>query len=1071
MKKKLLVYMVFLTSIIHAQNTDVWDFGAAQLNESEYNNLLNENIINTWYGSVSPGTSGINFPTTFTAGPLSWVGNTSDRLRTTNTNLTRFDANIASVSSYSGRVYCNGTVTTTNGLPNNRYFRLILREDDEVTLIARGDTDGLLTFTNEENPVLQTNTFSTTSASGGITEVKFVAQTSGAYRIYDQIAKASVYRIYRKDAVYTTVSGTIDLTLAAGIPDDYAIVFTNEAGKTWPATINSNNYNVTVPIGYQYTISLADANGYIISSGDTFNTTGVSNPNVTHDIAISGVALFTVTGNIIGLGSEISNLTLHFSPGTSESAFIPVAVVNSETATYSVQLESSVSYTLSATGVNDFEMTANSINVTENTTADIVFTPKPVYPVLIETNGLTVTQENDLELIFSNLNEEGYSYTFNDLSTVSLRNGTYKITASHLDNYPVQLALTSNLTVNNTQASKTLSFIPVTVWSFDDQAINSTTSIYYKGIQLNGQVTTVINSGHLTAKTGSSVVVPVNPGQKIMIYYYYTAHFSIEGGEAITTATNSTSIIENAQYAYTGTDPGTITINIGGVPSLTSYFTEIRVVPNIPYSDTITVGVNKDYQTINAALEAVSHMNRLNNERVTLLIDAGNYEEMLVIDQANITLKNADSNANTTLSNSGVTIAPGAVRITSYYGHGYHYYSMGSNQKWNQDVLTVSLQNGFYSHPNAGAGTTNGSYWNATVVVRANGFEAENIIFENSFNQYISSKEAQDIVVAWPTGSPGVRPSNAGNTAVQNRTFVERAAAIAFANNTDKAVLNKCKVIGRQDSFFGGTGSRVVAYKGEVLGAVDYIFGGMTAVFYQTGLVMNTSDASNDVAYITAAQQSSGRGYLLYECTVTSTEPGTETASAYRSKPGYFGRPWQANTSEVVFYNTTIETSDYPGFIDHSLILPLGWQNTLGGTSAGMYEYGTIELSGVNNAPSRAGWATMLSDPTLNDGTEISTFNFTKGTDNWDPLPQLIANDPLSSADIHKNTVDIFSVRNTIFIRNVKNATNVAVYNLNGAKVNAFRIDKEIDLVMNPGFWIVTVSNADGKKSVKLITN
>lgn len=1071
MKKKLLIYMVFLTSIIYAQNTDVWDFGATQLNESEYNNLLNESIINAWYGSVIPGTSGINFPTTFTAGPLSWVGNTSDRLRTTNTNLTRFDANIASVSSYSGRVYCNGTVTTTNGLPNNRYFRISLGEDDEVTLIARGDTDGLLTFINEQNPALQTNTFSTTSASGSITEVKFVAQTAGVYRIYDQIAKASVYRIYRKDAVYTTVSGTIDLTLAAGIPDDYAIIFTNEAGKTWSAAINSNNYNVTIPVGYQYTISLADANGYIISSGDTFNTTGVSNPNVTHDIAISGVALFTVTGNIIGLGSEISNLTLHFTPVTSESAFMPVAAVNGETATYSVQLESSVSYTLSATGVNDFEMTASSINVTENTTADIVFTPKPVYPVLIETNGLTVTQENDLELIFSNLNEEGYSYTFNDLSTVSLRNGTYKISATHLDNYPVQLALTSNLTVSNAQVAKTLSFIPVTVWSFDDQAINSTSSIYYKGMQLNGQITTVVNSGHLTAKTGSSIVVPVNPGQKVVVYYYYTAHFSIEGGVAITTATNSTSIIENAQYAYTGTDPGTVTINIGGVPSLTSYFTEIRVVPNIPYSAIITVGSDKDYQTINAALEAVSHMNRLNNERVTLLIDAGNYEEMLVIDQANITLKNADPNANTTLSGGGVTIAPGAVRITSYYGHGYHYYSMGSNQKWNQDVLNVNLQNGFYSYANAGAGTTNGSYWNATVVVRANGFEAESIIFENSFNQYISSKEAQDIVITWPTGSPGMRPSNAGNTAVQNRTFVERAAAIAFANNTDKAVLNKCKVIGRQDSFFGGTGSRVVVYKGAVLGAVDYIFGGMTAVFYQTDLVMNTSDASNDVAYITAAQQSSGRGYLLYECTVTSTEPGTETASAYRSKPGYFGRPWQANTSEVVFYNTTIETSDYPGFIDHSLILPLGWQNTLGGTSAGMYEYGTTELSGVNNAPSRAGWATMLPDPILNDGTPVSTFNFTKGSDNWDPLTQLIANDPLSIADIHKNAVDIFSVRNTIFIRNVKNATNVAVYNLNGAKVNAFRIDKEIDLVMNPGFWIVTVSNADGKKSVKLITN
>jgi exo-poly-alpha-galacturonosidase len=242
-------------------------------------------------------------------------------------------------------------------------------------------------------------------------------------------------------------------------------------------------------------------------------------------------------------------------------------------------------------------------------------------------------------------------------------------------------------------------------------------------------------------------------------------------------------------------------------------------------------------------------MERPENERVVILIDSGNYEEMLVIDQPNVTLKNAAVNPNIDLIENGVQIADGAVRITSYYGHGYHYFSMGSNQKWNQEVLNVNLENGTYSHNNAGAGTTNGSFWNATVVVRANGFIAEGIIFENSFNQYISNKESQDVVVAWASGSPGVRPTSFGNVEVQNRIFVERAAAIAFPNNTDKAILNKCRVVGRQDTFFGGHGSRVVVYKGAVMGAVDFIFGGMNAVFYQTQLTMNTSDQSNDVSY------------------------------------------------------------------------------------------------------------------------------------------------------------------------------------------------------------------------------
>ncbi len=84
---------------------------------------------------------------------------------------------------------------------------------------------------------------------------------------------------------------------------------------------------------------------------------------------------------------------------------------------------------------------------------------------------------------------------------------------------------------------------------------------------------------------------------------------------------------------------------------------------------------------------------------------------------------------------------------------------------------------------------------------------------------------------------------------------MERAAAIGIPNGIDKVVLNKCRVVGRQDSFFGGSNARVVVYKGVMMGATDYIFGPMNAVFYQTDLAMNTSEDSNDTSYITAAQQ------------------------------------------------------------------------------------------------------------------------------------------------------------------------------------------------------------------------
>ncbi|MCB0535800.1 MAG: hypothetical protein KDD14_26590, partial [Saprospiraceae bacterium] len=193
-------------------------------------------------------------------------------------------------------------------------------------------------------------------------------------------------------------------------------------------------------------------------------------------------------------------------------------------------------------------------------------------------------------------------------------------------------------------------------------------------------------------------------------------------------------------------------------------------------------------------------------------------------------------------------------------------------------------------------------------------------------------------------------------------------------------------------------------------------------------------------AYITAAQQSGGRGYLMYECTVTTAIPGTETASAYRSKPGYFRRPWQATTSEVVFYNTTIETTDFTGFEGQSLIDPLGWQNTLGGESSMMYEYGTIELSGVDNSQARASWSTLLTAPELSDGTDITTFNFTKGNDDWDPLPGLIADDMTGvSSTIPVSSVNVHAYGNQVFVSNVTSNTQINMYNLNGVLMKSFK--------------------------------
>lgn len=1042
------------TTIFSQQKTDVWDFGAKQLDGEFYNNKLTESTINAWY-TATPGSTNIAMPTGFVAGELSWIGGTNDRLRTTNTNLTRFDNNVGpggGLVGYTGRLYINASGAV------GRFFTFSLNEDDEISIIMNSDAAGLLNFVYAANPAAQNNLVATTVAA---VEYKFVAKATGNYKIFESVNKPSYYQIKRKAATYVTVTGNVDTTNTTTVPDNYSVVFTNEAGKSWSATVTDGTYSVTLPANYTYDLSLSNANGYVISTGEEFDATPSSN---SHNISIDQVTLYKVSGTISGLGSSsnINNLGLVYTPdAASNIVFVPKPIIDKESGNYTVYLESNINYTISATGVNDDEILANTILISpENTISNIVFSPKPKYGVIINTPDLDATQRSQLKLTFSNVNESGYSYDFSDVNTISLRNGSYSVSYSGLDQYPLEMKPTSYLKINNTSAIKELQFNPVTNWSFDDKVI-TTSMPYYKGLAFTGNIVNEIAKGHLVCQSGSTISIPMNPGEKLTISYYYAANFSIDENAAIITASGSTSLVENTDYIYAGTSPGFATINIAGL----TYLSNISRFKNVPYSPTISVGSGKDYSTINEALTAISRMTRNNTERVTVLIEPGNYEEMIVIKNPNITLKNASTNPSIDLANKGVNIDPNAVRITSYYGFGYNYFSQGTDNKWNENALAINKANGFTNYTNV-SGTTNESYWNATVVVNAANFEAENIIFENSFNQYISQKESDDVLVM-VSGNKGQRPTLSGDVAVQNKSFVERAAAIAVANNIDKVFLKNCRVVGRQDSFYGGTGSRVAVYKGVMMGAVDYIFGPMAAVFYQTKFAMNTSDASGDLSYLTAPQQQSGRGFLLYECTIGSAIPGIETASLYRSKPGFFGRPWAANTGEAVIYKATVETSDFPGQVGNSLISPPGWLNTLNGTSERVYEYQTIELSGVNNAANREPWSKVLTSPFLSDGTEITPFNFTKGNDNWDPFNLETLG---TTNNYSKTSVNIFTSEKSVYISNVKANTDVKVYHMNGSLAKMFTTKSDINFELPRGIYLVTVQAKDGIKSVKVLS-
>ncbi len=1051
----------------------VWDFGAQRFGTDTLN-MLTVDSINNWFdASITPGTASTDnkLPEYIYADPLTWVGKAnSDRLRTSNDSLTCYDDNVGDTVTYSGRIYANGTVTIgDDGWPGNRYFLLDLTEDDEVSIAAISqNSSGMLTFAYYEDSEVQFDQYSTTSK---VAAYDFIAKATGTYIIYDEKDKGSYYRFIRKNAEYVAVSGLVDETLASTIPEGYGIVFTNSVtGKAWTAVVSDGAYSLEIPAGHTYDLSLSNANGYIISSGLSASIAGETELNIT----VEQIDLFTVSGYITGLGDYINNLTLVYTADPAENKiYVPEVSIDKATGAYTAVLEPNCAYTISAEGVNDFEIVSNTITITGDEAADVTFSAKAVYAITLTTTGLDSDLMNLMEVTFTNLYEEGYVYTFSDLDAILLRDGVYTVAVDGLDDYAVALALTSNLEVNGEPTSKELAFEEVREWTFDDKDI--TGSSYY-GLLFSGSVSNQAAKGHLTAKYGASIKVPVKVGDKMLVTYYYSAAFSIEGGDTITTASGSTSTKEMVSYTYTGSENDTLTIVIGSTAS-TTYITNIKVLEVMDYTAEITVGTGKDFATINEALDAISRMERTDDQRVTVVIDPGNYEEMLVIDQDNITFANASENPSIELANAGVDINAEAVRITSYYGYGYNYYSM-DNQRWDEDVLRVNKENGYFSYENQ-SGSTNDSYWNTTVLVTGQNFIAKDIIFENSFNQYISAKEAADVVVEKSTGGKGTRPTEAGNTDVQMKSYIERAAALAV-DGGDKMILINCKLIGHQDVFYGNN-ARVVIYKGDMVGGTDYIFGGMTAIFYKTTLSMNTADdvSTSDVSYITAGQQDAGeRGYLMYECTISSAEPGVENIATYRSKPGYFGRCWSGVNCEVIWYKTTIETTDHPRAEGESLIEPAGWMDGLGGPSPRVGEYGTIEESGVDNSANRVsggdwGETTILTEEILRDAvTALTTFNFTKGTDDWDPIEALVAEYPDADTTdaILENILDarIYAAGETVYIRGLQESTNIQVYNTQGQLMKSFEASDDLQFSLPTGCWIVRAYDRARAKTVKV---
>ncbi len=215
-----------------------------------------------------------------------------------------------------------------------------------------------------------------------------------------------------------------------------------------------------------------------------------------------------------------------------------------------------------------------------------------------------------------------------------------------------------------------------------------------------------------------------------------------------------------------------------------------------------------------------------------------------------------------------------------------------------------------------------GTFFTETVEVDGEGFEADNVTFENA----------------------------AGNT----------GQAVAIAVRADRAVFKHCRFLGHQDTLFADWG-RQYYVDSYIEGGVDFIFGNAAAVFDHDEL------HSNGPGYLTAQSRTrpdQPTGYAILDSRVTA-DPKVGKI--------WLGRPWRPY-ARVVYVDTELPAEVVPeGWND--------WENTANEQTSWYGEYHDI---GPGARPSeRVPWEHRL---TSAEAAQFRPERFLAGDDHWNPV-------------------------------------------------------------------------------------
>ncbi|MBQ6035164.1 MAG: hypothetical protein IJL33_06680, partial [Ruminococcus sp.] len=351
-------------------------------------------------------------------------------------------------------------------------------------------------------------------------------------------------------------------------------------------------------------------------------------------------------------------------------------------------------------------------------------------------------------------------------------------------------------------------------------------------------------------------------------------------------------------------------------------------------------GRNNNFSTVQAAVDKAASLNPSSEaNRVTIHIAPGTYRQQVIVQTPYITFVNDEPQK-------------GDAVLTWYYGIGYKYYSANSKGYYDANLA------------NSKSGKNVSNYrWGATVQLwpKATNFKAKNIVFENSFNRYLTQEELADGVECT---NETLKVQRYNGVDVKSKAYTERAAALSV--DTGYAEFLNCQFLSSQDTLY--TGGSPQYYKNCLIeGQTDYIFGGSNAVFDSCELRWKGYSSGSVGGYITAAREQGSpyTGYLFKDCKVTANSGLTVTA-------GYLGRPW-AQSAKVLFVNTTLQNGN--------MITAAGWTSMSGvqpESVSGFKENGT-KLSNGQRVDLSQRKGHIVSD------SDAASINIKSYMNNWTP--------------------------------------------------------------------------------------